>query len=272
MATVVIGGLDSHASSDLVTNYCQKFGRLLNCYVNAGQCVVTFANRLHATEFIRAAPHQIGSSSQVTACWKSTMQQTAPPPPRPPSDSHDHCRLTVRGTLEQLQQNSLLQYFSRYGQVRMCLPNPAQGCATVTFTDRTGCERVLKEARHFLNGRSLVVELCTEADNVPPSKRMKLPEPVISSSNARVDQDKQQAHLQERLQWCEYEKQQLSHVLSQQYVELTQQLTNCQALLKQSLEELLSKDKQIEQLKQENKDIEYGRTLSLADDLHLNCF
>jgi RNA recognition motif-containing protein len=283
MSTVLIDGLDSRTTGDLVKNFCQSFGRILNCYVKSSQCIVTFAEHQHAEEFIRASPHRIDSNGLVTASWKAALPRNAPSYQRPTNKSNDHCRLTVRGTFDQLDENTLLRYFSSYGQIRMCLPNPSQGYATITFDDRMGCERVLKEPRHFLNGRSLVVEPYTSPDEFEPSKRMKVAEhndSTISAFNLRFDQEKEQwaseqarlqNQFQERLQWCEYEKQQLSSLLSKQHAEFSQQIVHCQYLLQQSVDEIIKKDKQIEQLRQDNKDIEYEfvELVLISIELHL---
>lgn len=265
MSTVVISGLDSRTTSDLIHNYCQNYGRVLNCYVKSNQCTVTFADKHNAEEFVRASPHRIDSHSFVNAAWKTTLNHHQPSTKK---QSSDNCRLTIRGTFEQLEEKNLVQYFSNYGRIRMCLSNPSQGYATVTLDDRIGYENVLKEPRHFLNGRSLIVEPYKPTDESESNKRRKLSDPnetKLSSLTSQLEYEKEQLineklclenQFQERIQLYEYEKQQLNAYIAKQQQEFSQQIGNFQYLLQQSLGEINNKDKQIEQLKRENKDIE----------------
>jgi hypothetical protein len=264
MATVLIDGLDNRTSNDIVQNFCQNYGRVLNCYIKSNQGIVTFADKSNAEEFIRGSPHRIDLNNLVNATWKTTLNRTIPNY----QPTNDNCRLTIRGTFEQLEEKKLVQYFSCYGDVRMCSTNPSQGFATITFNDRMSCERALKEPRHFLNGRSLIVEIYRANNEFESNKRMKFSDPnesTLSILTARFEQEKDQllneqmrlqSQYQERLQLLEYEKQQWNEYLTKQQNEFNHQIGHYQYLLKQSLEEITKKDNQIEQLKQENKDIE----------------
>jgi len=270
MSIVVIDGLDNRTTCDIVENYCQSYGRILNCYIKSNQCIVTFADKHNAEEFIRASPHRIDATSFATASWKSTLNRNFSPYQRSTTNPNDNCRLIIRGTFEQLEEKTLLRYFSHYGHVRMCIANPSQGFATITFDDRISCERILKEARHFLNGRSLIIEPYTPTiDEIESTKRMKFSDPnesTLSVLTSRFEHEKDQLlndqlrlqnQFQERIQLYEYEKQQWNEYIIKQQNEFNQQIGHYQYLLKQSLDEITNKDKQIEQFKQENKDIEY---------------
>jgi len=278
MSTIIIDGLDSRTTSDTVKNFCQNFGRVLNCYIKSNQCIVTFADKHHAEEFIRSSPHRIDSNGFVNATWKTTLNRNFPSyqplPPPTTANLSDNFRLTIRGTSEQLDEKSLIRYFSHYGPVRMCLANPLQGIATITFNDRISYERTLKESKHFLNGRSLIVESYVSEDESESNKRMKFSDPnqsTLSILTSRFEYEKDQLindqirlqnQCQERIQLYEYEKQQWNEYLIKQQNEFHQQIGHYQYLLKQSLDEITNKDKQIEQLKQENKDIEYENKFS----------
>lgn len=236
MSILVIDGLDQQTTGDHVKNYCQKFGHILNCYMKSSQCFVTFADKDKAEEFFRSSPHRIDSNGLATVNWKTTMPLTFSAEKRPLKSSNEHCRLTVRGTSEQLEEKNLLRYFSRFGQIRMCISNPNQAFATITFDDRIGYARALNESKHFLNGRSLIVE---EYDSESTTKRVKTIQ-----------------HNEPNVLMHEYEKQQWNEYFLRQQTQYQTQLNNFQQLLQQSLNEILLRDKQIEQLKQENKDLE----------------
>jgi RNA recognition motif-containing protein len=283
MSTVVIDGLDNRTNSEIVQNFCQNYGRVLNCYMKSNQCIVTFADQRHAEEFLRASPHRIDSNGLVNVTWKITLDRNSSHYQRPTVNSHDNCRLTIRGTFEQLEEKNLIRYFSRYGHVRMCLANISQGFATITFDDRISCEHALKEARHFLNGRSLIVEPYSTIDEPPSNKRIKLSDPnqstlsILTSQFAYEkeqlinEQTRLQTQIQERIQIYDYEKQQWNEYMTKQQQDFHQQIGHYQYLLKQSLDEITNKDKQIEQLKQENKDIEYEDSLRLKSTIILLC-
>ena len=252
MSIVVIDGLDNRTTSDTVKNYCQDFGRILNCYIKSNQCLVTFADKHHAEEFLHNSPHRIDTNGPLNATWKTTLNQYSSQKRSITSNnSIDVCRLTIRGTFEQLEEKNLIRYFSRFGHVRMCISNQSEGFATITFDDRISYGRALNESKHFLNGRSLIVE----PYEMNLNKRQKTVE-SNSSSQFDYEQKRLETQYQERLQLYENEKQQMNIYLIQQRNEFQQQIIHYQYLLKQSLDEITSKDKQIEQLKQENKDIE----------------
>ncbi|CAF3604175.1 unnamed protein product [Rotaria socialis] len=267
MSTVILTGLDSRTNSDIAENYCQKYGRILNCYLKSNQCTVTFADKHDAEEFIRSSPHRIDSSGYVDATWKKTLNRTSSSHQQQRSDNNN-CRLTAHGTREQLEEKNLIEYFSRFGHIRMCLPNATQTAATITFDDRLGYERALKESRHFLNGRSLIVEPYKSTDEFESNKRMKLSDSNQSTSSnviSKLEYEKDQLineqsrienQYQERIKFYEYENFQLNEYLKKQQNDFTHQVVQYQYLLKQSLDEILSKDQQIEQLKKENKDID----------------
>jgi hypothetical protein len=277
MSIIVIDGLDIRTTSDAVKNFCQNFGRVINCYIKSNQCLVTFADKHDAEEFVRASPHRIDSNGLVNATWKTTLNRNISSYQRPTTTTttnlNDNCRLTIRGTFEQLEEKTLIQYFARFGHVRMCLANPSQGIATITFDDRISYERALNESRHFLNGRSLIVEPYVPEEESESNKRMKTSHPnqsTLSVLTSRFEHEKDQLineqirlqnQFQERLLLHEYEKQQWNEYLIKQQTEFHQQIGHYQYLLKQSLDEITNKDKQIEQLKQENKDIEYKTSI-----------
>ena len=267
MSIIVIDGLDNRTSSDTVKNYCQNFGRVINCYNKGNQCLVAFADKYPAEEFIRASPHRIDSNGPVHATWKSTFERNSSAQSRPISTNvTDPCRLIIRGTSEQLEEKNLVRYFSRYGHIRMCLANPNQESTTITFDDRMSAERALREPRHFLNGRSLIVQ--SESQPVDSNKRMKTsdpPQPTVSTLTSQFEYEKthllvEQRHLQSQLQQQaqlhEYEKQQWNHYLTKQQMDYLQQINHYQTLVKQSIDEVTHRNQQIEQLKQENKDLE----------------
>ncbi|CAF0983980.1 unnamed protein product [Adineta ricciae] len=267
MSTVTFGPLDHRTNNETVKNFCQTFGRVLNCYIKSNQCIVTFADKQHADEFIRTSPHQIDSYSLVNATMKTHLNRPSNPYyPQSTNNSTDDCRLTIRGSAEQLDENNLLRYFSRYGHVRMCLPNLAQGYATITFDDRMSCERILKESRHFLNGRPLTVEPHASSksisDQSESSKRRKYSESTLDRKSKHETEQSvnEQTRLKNQYEQCmqlyEHEKKQLNEYLTKQQADFAQQVAHYQYLLKQSYDEITIKDKQIEQLKQENKDID----------------
>ncbi|CAF3889052.1 unnamed protein product [Rotaria magnacalcarata] len=279
MSTVILTGLDSRTNSDIAEKYCQKYGRILNCYVKSNQCTVTFADKHDAEEFIRSSPHRIDSSGNVNATWKKTLNRTSSHQQQQQQHAdNNNCRLTVHGTREQLEEKNLIEYFSRFGHIRMCLPNATQTAATITFDDRLGYERALKESRHFLNGRSLIVEPYKSIDEFESNKRMKLSDskqPTSSNVISQLEYEKDQLineqsriedHYQERMKFYEYENFQLNEHLKKQHNDFTHQVVHYQYLLKQSLDEILSKDQQIEQLKKENKDIDDLLRQSLHDN------
>lgn len=267
MSIIVLNGLDIRTNSDIVQTYCQNFGRVINCYTKSNQCFITFAEKNHAEDFIRASPHRIDGNGCVHASWKNTLERSTSFQTR--SSSHntsDPCRLTIRGTSEQLEEKNLLQYFSRYGPIRMCLTNPNQDFAMVIFDDRTGAERALKESRHFLNGRSLIVQPSLTSDEpLVSNKRIKLSDSSSSTITSQIQSEKEQLliehnHLrnqfEQHLQLRAFEKHQWNEFLGKQQMDYLQQINQYQILLNQTRDEIVHKDKQIEQLKQENKDIE----------------
>ncbi|CAF3703107.1 unnamed protein product [Rotaria sp. Silwood1] len=276
MSTVVITGLDSRTNVDTVENFCQTYGRILNCYIKSNQCIVTFADKHNAEEFIHASPHRINSTNFVNATWKTTFNRnssynqhsTVKTTTTTTTNSNSNNRLTIRGTSEQLEEKNLIRYFSHYGHVRMCLANSLQGFATITFDDRISYERALKESRHFLNGRSLIVEPYTSNDDIQTNKRIKLSDPSELTSSlliTKLEHEKEQLtntqiHLenqyQEHIKLYEYEKFQWNEYIKKRENEFNQQIGHYQYLLQQSLDEIIKKDKQIEQLKKENKDID----------------
>lgn len=262
MSTVILNGLDNRTNNDTVKNYCQKYGQILNCYIKSNQCTVTFADKKIAEEFIKSSPHRIDSNNYINATWKTTLNRNSA---QNQPNLNSNCRLIIRGTKEQLEEKNLIQYFSRFGRIRMCLSNPSQDMSIITFDDRISYERALNESRHFLNGRSLSVEPDDSTGVNELTKRRKLSDTNPANVISQLEYEKEQlinernlmeSQYQERIKLYEYEKLQLNECLKNQHNEFSQQVLHYQCLLKQSLDELMNKDQQIEQLKRENKDLE----------------
>lgn len=230
MATIIIDELDSRTTDETVKTYCQMFGRILHCYKTSNQCVVTFADEKQANDFLRSSPHRIDSFSFVKGKLKTmkTSNSTV--------NIGDQTRLVVRGNSEQLTEKNLVEYFSSYGAVRMCLVVTNENYAVVTFDQSESCQRVFAQSRHFLQGRSLTVESYSTTN-----KRRKLDEDEKSISNEenRLEQQTKAFDL-ERQQWQIY---------------LNQQLVTYQALIQQALDQNLVKDQEIQRLKNENQTV-----------------
>ncbi|CAF1546790.1 unnamed protein product, partial [Rotaria sp. Silwood1] len=105
-------------------------------------------------------------------------------------------------------------------------------------------------------------------DDIQTNKRIKLSDPNELTSSlliTKLEHEKEQLtntkiHLenqyQEHMKLYEYEKFQWNEYIKKRENEFNQQIGHYQYLLQQSLDEIIKKDKQIEQLKKENKDID----------------
>ena len=245
MTTIILDGLDPRTNREQVESYCQSFGRLLNCYIKSSQCTVTFANPSQAEQFLQSSPHRLDSYSYATARSKTSIQPQSSTISK--SSSIDQSRLIVSGTGEQLNEKSLIDYFSRYGSVRMCQIFSKDSYAIITFDQNESCERVLKQSRHFLHGRSLTIEIYSSNRK---RRRSSSPPPPPVMDNPVHNQ------MQAQLQWHDYEKKQWQEQMIKQQFEQQQQMIYYQNLMKQLADEIVKKEQHIEQLKNENRDIE----------------
>ena len=229
MSNVLLDGLDPRTTREHVENYCQSYGRILNCYVKPPQCTVTFAQREPAEEFVRSSPHRLDVHSVTTARWKTSLQP-----------SLDQCRLRVDASKDQLNEKSLFDYFSHFGPVRMCQVFAQDECATITFDRKQSCDDVLKQPRHFLHGRSISVEIASETNR----KRPRPTSPVKTKEDPSV------------IQWYEQEKQQWQEQMLRLQHEHQQKIGHYQTLLREMANEVVKKENEMEKLKKENRDIE----------------
>ena len=220
-SSIILDGVDPRTSREQVENYCQSFGRILNCYIKSSQCTVTFANIDQADEFIRSSPHRLDCYSRVNARRKNTLQPTK-------SSSIDSNRLLIFGTKDQLNEKLLVDYFSQFGSVRMCQISSEEDLAILTFDQKQTCEEIFKQTRHFLRGRTLKIEIYSETNRKRP--RPTSPEVKENPLNENI-------------------------LLKLQF-EHQQQINHYQNLLSQMADEVVKKEREVEKLKKENQDLE----------------
>ncbi|XP_066465762.1 RNA-binding protein Musashi homolog 1 isoform X3 [Tiliqua scincoides] len=78
-----------------------------------------------------------------------------------PDSPHDPCKMFIGGLSWQTTQEGLREYFGQFGEVKECLvmrdplTKRSRGFGFVTFMDQAGVDKVLAQARHELDSKTI---------------------------------------------------------------------------------------------------------------------
>ncbi|CAF1221400.1 unnamed protein product [Rotaria sordida] len=161
---IFLGGLSYHTTDETLRAFCSRFGKITDCLVmrnpegkSRGFGFVTYEDTSSVEDFMRSRPHTI-DNRQIDP------KRAMPREEQNSSEAHLTVKkLFVAGLREGINEDSLRQYFSRFGNIVEVLvmkdrDGKPRGFAFVTFDDYDAVDKAVLEKPHIINGRNLDVK------------------------------------------------------------------------------------------------------------------
>jgi len=158
-----LGGLDSQTTQESITEYCSKWGSVVDVVVmeNRGFGFVTFKDAASAQRFLETHHHEI-DAKQIEA--KAAL------PKRLGGSAQLTKKMFVGGTGE-ITDEEFRQHFDKYGEIEDAVvvrrDNVSRGFGFVTFKDEMSVEKCLVEAHILPNGRRVDIKRAVPRDQIP---------------------------------------------------------------------------------------------------------
>ena len=140
-----------------IQQYASRFGPVLDCYLNDndGEVCLEFQDRTSVDAFMEKRPHSI--DGHPIQCQRNLPPNELQKPVK---------RLFLRGTVHQLTENRLSNYFAKYGKVVSCTIPKGKGNNTFThfgyafvaFDDDDVVDRIVQDKPHFIDNMELEIQ------------------------------------------------------------------------------------------------------------------
>ena len=181
---VIILNLSKRTSAKQLQQYASRYGSVLECYLteNEGEAFVEFQDRTNVDVFMSKRPHTIDGNELV--CQR-----------RLPSFELQKSvkRIFVRGTVQQLTDNRLANYFEKYGKVLTCtIPKGKRnhtfthyGYAFVAFEDGDAVDQIIQDKPHYIDELELDIQKAEDLAHNRKRSTSRSPSPRSSRSSTR---------------------------------------------------------------------------------------
>jgi hypothetical protein len=154
---VLVRNLSKRTTTKQLQQYASRYGSIVDCYLteNDSEGFIEFNDRTSVDVFMDKRPHSIdGNDLQCQRCLPSYEIQKSLK------------RIFVRGTVQQLTDSRLTNYFDKYGKILSCtVPKGKRnntfthfGYAFVAFDDEDIVDRIIQDKPHYMDDMELEVQ------------------------------------------------------------------------------------------------------------------
>lgn len=176
---ILVRNLSKRTTAKQLQQYASRYGTVLDCYLteNDGEGFIEYNDRMNVDLFMNKRPHTIdGNELQYQRCL-------------PPNELQKPVkRIFLRGTVQQLTESRLSNYFDKYGKIVSCtIPKGKRnntfthfGYAFVAFDDEDTVDRIIQDKPHFIDGLELEVQ---KAEDLTRTRRPSLSRSPSSRSS-----------------------------------------------------------------------------------------
>ncbi|CAF3234233.1 unnamed protein product [Rotaria socialis] len=176
---LIVRNLSKRTTTKQLQQYASRYGSVLDCYLTDtdGEGFIEFNDRMSVDVFMDKRPHSIDENElQFQRCLPPTELQ------KPVK------RIFIRGTVQQLTDSRLANYFDKYGKLLSCtIPKGKRnntfthfGYAFVAFDDEDIVDRIIQDKPHFMDGLELEIQ---KAEDLTRSRRASLSRSPSSRSS-----------------------------------------------------------------------------------------
>ncbi|UJR15248.1 hypothetical protein I4U23_002203 [Adineta vaga] len=154
---IFIRNLSKRITAKQLQQYASRFGPVIDCCLtdNENECFIEFNDRTSVDVFMSKRPHIIDGNE--LHCQRALPSNELQKPVK---------RIFIRGTIQQLAENRLSNYFDRYGKVISCtIPKGKRnntfthyGYAFVAFDDEDVVDRIIQDKPHYIDNIKLEIE------------------------------------------------------------------------------------------------------------------
>jgi RNA recognition motif-containing protein len=187
---ILIRNLTKRTTTKQLQQYASRYGSIVDCYLteNDGESFIEFNDRTSVDVFMAKRPHLIdGNEVQCQRCLPINELQ------KPVK------RIFVRGTIQQLTDNRLSNYFDKYGKVLSCtIPKGKRnntfthfGYGFVAFDDEDVVDKIIQDKPHYIDQMELEVQ---KAEDLTRNRRHSLSRSPSSRSSRSPINNKRPRH------------------------------------------------------------------------------
>lgn len=176
---ILVRNLSKRTTTKQLQQYASRYGSIVDCYLteNDSEGFIEFNDRTTVDLFMGKRPHLIdGNELQCQRCL-------------PPNEIQKSLkRIFIRGTIQQLAENRLANYFNKYGKILSCtIPKGKRnntfthfGYAFVAFDDEDVVDKIIQDKPHFIDDMELEIQ---KAEDLTRNRRNSLSRSPSSRSS-----------------------------------------------------------------------------------------
>jgi hypothetical protein len=176
---ILVRNLSKRTTTKQLQQYASRFGSFIDCYLteNDSEGFIEFNDRTSVDVFMDKRPHSIdGIQIQCQRCLPTHELQ------KPVK------RIFIRGTVQQLNDGRLANYFDKYGKILSCtVPKGKRnntfthfGYAFVAFDDEDIVDRIIQDKPHYIDEMELEI---SKAEDMARNRRSSLSRSPSSRSS-----------------------------------------------------------------------------------------
>ena len=185
---LIIRNLTKRTTSKQLEQYASRYGSIPDCYLtdNSHEGFLEFTDRTSVDIFMDKRPHTIDGNELL--CQRCLPSYELQKPVK---------RIFLRGTVQQLTDERLENYFNKYGKVLSCtIPKGKRnntfthfGYAFVAFDDEDTVDRIIQDKPHFIDNMEIEVQKAEDLtrDNTNSSSSRRSMSPMNSMKRSRRD-------------------------------------------------------------------------------------
>ena len=185
---LIIRNLTKRTTSKQLEQYASRYGSIADCYLtdNSHEGFLEFTDRTSVDIFMDKRPHTIDGNELL--CQRCLPSYELQKPVK---------RIFLRGTVQQLTDERLENYFNKYGKVLSCtIPKGKRnntfthfGYAFVAFDDEDTVDRMIQDKPHFIDNMEIEVQKAEDLtrDNTNSSSSRRSMSPMNSMKRSRRD-------------------------------------------------------------------------------------
>jgi RNA recognition motif-containing protein len=178
---ILVRNLSKRTTSKQLEQYASRIGSIIDCYLtdNDGEGFIEFNDRTSVDVFMNKRPHTIdGNELQCQRCLPSNELK------KPLK------RIFLRGSIQQLTETRLSNYFEKYGKVLTCtIPKGTRnntfthfGYAFVAFDDEDVVDKIIQDKPHYIDDMELEVQKAEDLTSRNNHRRSRSPSSRSSRS------------------------------------------------------------------------------------------
>jgi RNA recognition motif-containing protein len=193
---ILVRNLSKRTTAKQLQQYASRYGSVMDCYLTEtdGEAFIEYHDRTSVDVFMDKRPHSVDGNT--LQCQRRLAAFELQKPVK---------RLFLRGTIQQLSETRLANYFDKYGKVISCtIPKGKRnntfthfGYAFVAFDDDDIVDRIIQDKPHFIDDMELEIQKAEDLSRTRARSTSR--SPSSRSSRSSINANHVKRHRRESL-------------------------------------------------------------------------